>query len=305
MMRVHRAATSLSAAALVLLLSALGAAAQAPPPPTVTVAAPLSKRITNWDEYWGRFEAVESVEVRARVSGFIDKIHFKDGQIVKAGDLLFTIDPRPFRIAVESAEAEVTRTKAQVSLGESEVERARPLLKSAAVTERDFEHAASQPQRCQGPAAVGRGGLKNAKLNLEWTEVRAPIAGRISDNKVDVGNLVAGGAAATTTLLTTIVSLDPIHFVFDAAEADYLRYTRMRTERRAGVLTRCGKSRPREACRRGGLDRTRARWTSSTISSTRGRARCAAARSSTTRISCWRRASSGACSCSAARPTRC
>lgn len=202
------------------------AASQGPPPPPVTVAQPLEKRITVWDEYWGRFEAVESVEVRARVSGFIEKVHFKDGQIVKAGDLLYTLDQRPFRIALESAEADVVRTKAQVDLATNEVERARPLLKSAAVTERDFDQrqAALNVTRAQQLAAEAT--FKNAALNLDWTEVRAPISGRISDTKVDIGNLIAGGSAAATTLLTTIVSLDPIHFVFDAAESDYLRYVR-------------------------------------------------------------------------------
>lgn len=228
MTRMRRAATRVGGAALLSLMCAFSAEAQAPPPPTVTVAAPLAKRVTIWDEYWGRFEAVESVEVRARVSGFIDKIHFKDGQLVKAGDLLFTIDPRPFRIAVESAEAEVTRTKAQVNLAENEVERARPLLKSAAVTERDFDQRQANLSVVRAQQHAAEAALKNAELNLEWTEVTAPISGRISDNKVDVGNLVAGGNAATTTLLTTIVSLEPIHFIFDVAEADYLRYTRMR-----------------------------------------------------------------------------
>lgn len=219
-------------AKVVALMAALAlsgpARAGGPPSPAVTVATPLEKKITLWDEYWGRFEAVESVEVRARVSGFVDKIHFRDGQIVKAGDLLYTIDPRPFRIAVESAEAEVIRTKAQVALAESEVERARPLLKSAAVTERDFEQRQANLNIAKAQKLAAEAAHRNAALNLEWTEVKAPISGRISDNKVDVGNLISGGATSVPTLLTTIVSLDPIHFAFDAAEADYLRYSRMR-----------------------------------------------------------------------------
>ena len=203
------------------------AAAQGPPPPTVTVAAPLEKHITTWDEYWGRFEAVEAVEVRARVSGFIDKIHFKDGQIVKAGDLLYSIDPRPFRIAAESGEAEIARMQAQMDLAENEVERARPLIKSGAVTERELDTRRSNLAVMRAQMQTAEATVKTAKLNLEWTEVKAPISGRISDTKIDVGNLIAGGNVATT-LLTTIVSLDPIHFVFDAAEADYLRYSRQR-----------------------------------------------------------------------------
>lgn len=197
-----------------------------PPTPQVTVATPISKRIATWDEYSGRFEAVQIVEVRPRVSGFIEKIHFSDGQIVKAGDVLFTIDPREYRIAVESAEAEIARADAQVDLAETEVERARPLVKTGAVTERDFDQRSANLSVQRATLQAAQAALKRAQLNLEWTEVTAPIAGRISDRKVDVGNLVTGGTG-TTTLLTTIVSLDPIHFIFDASEADYLRYGRL------------------------------------------------------------------------------
>lgn len=208
------------------LLWILPASAQGPPVPSVTVAQPVAKRITTWDEYSGRFEAVESVEVRPRVSGFVDKVHFKDGQVVKAGDPLFTIDPRPFEIAAESARAEVARAKAQVALAVSEVERAAPLVRSGAVTERDFTQRSANLNVTEAQLQVAEAALKNAELNLEWTVVKAPISGRISDRKVDVGNLVIGGSQGTT-LLTTIVSLDPIHFVFDASESDYLRYARL------------------------------------------------------------------------------
>jgi membrane fusion protein, multidrug efflux system len=197
-----------------------------PPAPPVTVATPLAKRISTWDEYSGRFEAIESVEIRARVSGFIDKVQFKDGQIVKAGDPLYIIDPRPFQIAVEVAKAEVERTKAQVELGENEVERARPLLKSATVTERDFDQRVANLNVARAQRQSADANLKNAQLNLEWTEVRAPISGRISDTKIDVGNLVTGGPSGAT-LLTSIVSLAPIHFIFEVSESDYLRYTRL------------------------------------------------------------------------------
>ncbi|WP_439541791.1 efflux RND transporter periplasmic adaptor subunit [Hyphomicrobium sp.] len=202
--------------------------AQAPPAPKVTVAQPIAKHITTWDEYSGRFEAVETVEVRPRVSGFVDKVHFKDGQIVKAGDQLFTIDPRPFEIAVESARAETGRAKATVALAMSEVERAAPLVKSGAVTERDFTQRSANLSVTEAQLQVAEANLKNAELNLEWTVVKAPISGRISDRKVDIGNLVIGGAQGTT-LLTTIVSLDPIHFLFDVSESDYLRYARLAT----------------------------------------------------------------------------
>lgn len=197
-----------------------------PPAPPVTVAAPISKRIATWDEYSGRFVAVASVDVRPRVSGFINQVHFQDGQIVKAGDLLFTLDPRPFRISVEAAQADVVRTKAQVDLAENEVERARPLVKSGAVTERDFDQRRANLNVRRAEQLSAEAALKSAELNLEWTEVRAPISGRISDKKVDAGNLVTGGQQGAT-ILTSIVSLDPIHFEFDVSETDFLRYSRL------------------------------------------------------------------------------
>jgi RND family efflux transporter MFP subunit len=206
-----------------------GSAADAPsgpPPPPVTVAKPLAKRVTNWDEYSGRFQAVQMVEVRPRVSGFIDKIHFKDGENVKAGALLFTIDPRPFELALDSARAEVARANAQVELAATEVERARPLVRSGAVTERDFDQRAANLSVARAALQAAQAATKNAELNLEWTKVTAPIDGRISDRKVDAGNLVNGGSGSTT-LLATIVTIDPIHFLFEVSEADYLRYSRL------------------------------------------------------------------------------
>jgi multidrug efflux system membrane fusion protein len=213
-----------------VIVAALAAAAalaqQGPPAVPVSVAEPLAKRITQWDEYSGRFEAVETVEVRPRVSGFIEKIHFKDGQLVKAGDPLFTLERRSFEIAVESAQAEIARTTAQVDLQENEVERATPLARSGTVTKRDLDQRSANLLIARAQLQAAQAGLKSAELNLEWTEVRAPISGRISDRKVDVGNLVTGGTAGAT-LLTTIVSLDPIHFIFEVSESDFLRYSRL------------------------------------------------------------------------------
>ena len=202
------------------------AASSAPPPPSVTVARPLQKTITEWDEYTGRFAAVATVEVRARVSGFIDSIHFKDGQLVKQGDPLFVIDPRPYKLAVEQAKAEVERVQAKLQIATLDVERATPLVRSQTLTEREFDTRRSNQREAAGAVASLEAALKQSELNLEWTEVRAPIAGRISDRRVDAGNLVSGGQTGAT-LLTAIVSLDPIHFVFDASEADFLRYTRL------------------------------------------------------------------------------
>jgi RND family efflux transporter MFP subunit len=200
----------------------------APPAPPVIVATPLPKHIVQWDEYTGRFEAVQRVEVRPRVTGFIAQIHFTDGAVVKQGDKLFTIDQRPYDIALQSARADVIRTQAEVVRSAADYARAQQLVKSATATIRDLDqrHADYDIARAQEMSAEAA--LHNAELNLEWTDVVAPIDGRTSNHKVDAGNLVSGGS--DPTLLTTIVSLDPIYFTFDAAEADYIRYVRLSQE---------------------------------------------------------------------------
>jgi membrane fusion protein, multidrug efflux system len=202
------------------------AADGAPLPSPVTVARPIEKTITEWDEYTGRFAAVETVEVRARVSGFIESIHFKEGQVVKQGDLLFVIDPRPYAFAAEQAKADVERAKAKLEIASLDVQRAAPLLRSQAVTGREFDTRRATERDATAQVISLEAVAKQAQLNLEWTEVRAPITGRISDKRVDAGNLIAGGQAGAT-LLTVIVSIDPIHFVFDGSEADFLRYVRL------------------------------------------------------------------------------
>jgi membrane fusion protein, multidrug efflux system len=199
---------------------------EAPPPPSVAVAEPLQKQITEWDEFTGRFAAVETVEVRARVSGYVNSVHFKDGQIVKQGDLLFVIDPRPYEIAVEQAKAEIERAKARLEIAAADVERAAPLARSQTLTQREFETRTAAQREAAGAVASLEAALKQAQLNLEWTEVRAPISGRISNRRVDAGNLVTGGPSGATPL-TLIVSIAPIHFVFDGSEADFLRYQRL------------------------------------------------------------------------------
>jgi membrane fusion protein, multidrug efflux system len=198
----------------------------APPPPPVTVASPLQKVITEWDEYTGRFVAMATVEVRARVSGFIDSIHFKDGQIVKQGDLLFVIDPRPYKIAVEQAKADLERARAKLEIANLDVQRATPLVSNQTLTQREFDTRRSTQRDAAGGVASLEASLKQAELNFEWTEVRAPISGRISDTRVDAGNLISGGQSGATPL-TVIVSIDPIRFVFDGSEEDFLRYMRL------------------------------------------------------------------------------
>jgi RND family efflux transporter MFP subunit len=201
-------------------------ATAAPPAPSVTVARPVQKLITEWDEYTGRFAAVETVEVRARVSGFIDSIHFNEGQMVKRGDLLFIIDRRPYEIAVEQAKADVERAKAKLEVASLDVQRATPLVRSQSLTEREFDTRKAAERDAAGQVGSAEAALKQAELNLEWTEVRAPVTGRISDRRVDAGNLITGGQTGAS-LLTMIVSIDPIHFIFDGSEADFLRYLRL------------------------------------------------------------------------------
>jgi RND family efflux transporter MFP subunit len=200
-------------------------AASAAPPP-VTVARPLQKKITEWDEYTGRFVAVNTVEIRARVSGYIDSLNFKDGQAVKQGDLLLVIDPRPYRLAVEQAKADVERANAKLEIASLDVQRATPLIQNQTLTGREFDTRKSAQRDAAGQVASAEATLKQAQLNLEWTAVRAPISGRISDRRVDAGNLVTGGPSGAT-LLTVVVSQDPIHFVFDGSEADFIHYLRL------------------------------------------------------------------------------
>jgi RND family efflux transporter MFP subunit len=214
-------------AGVAVLFSSPAAFAQGGPPAMpVSVAPPVAKRVTQWDEFSGRFEAVASVEVRARVSGFIEQLHFKDGQLVNVGDPLFTIDKRPYDIALESAKADVARNKAQVGLAELQVQRGASLITSRTITEQENDQRKANLDVARAQLKAAEAGLRSAELNLDWTDVRAPIAGRISDRKVDAGNLIQGGQQGAT-LLAAIVTLDPIRFVFDVSESDYLRYTRL------------------------------------------------------------------------------
>lgn len=184
----------------------------APPPPEVTVAAPLKKEIIEWDEYTGRFQAVERVEIRARVSGYLDKVTFKDGQQVNAGQSLFLIDQRPFKIALE-------RATAQYELARKENERAESLQRTSAAS------VARLDQTTEALRAA-KADLDRAKLDMLFTDIKAPITGRISRSFVDVGNLVSGDTQ-TASLLTTIVSEDPIHFYFEISEQQLLKYKRL------------------------------------------------------------------------------
>tara|TARA_R110002124_G_scaffold105164_2_gene255813 strand:+ start:10565 stop:11740 length:1176 start_codon:yes stop_codon:yes gene_type:complete len=212
------------AAIIFAAVSAPAAAQQGPMP--VTVAKPLIKKITEWDEYTGRFEATNRVEIRARVSGFLESTHFKDGDLVNKGDLLFVIDPRPFEAQLDVAKASLEAAKTRVNLAEREFKRAESLLKRNNISRETFDQRQAELATAQSTVLSAQAQARIAKLNLEFTQVKAPISGRVSDARVDVGNLVEGGSAQST-LLTTLVSIDPILFTFSASEAEFLKYSRL------------------------------------------------------------------------------
>lgn len=217
----------LVAALLVLTLPAMAAEAPpAPPPPTVTVALPVQKRITEWDEYTGRFVAQQRVEIRARVSGYLDSVHFDEGQLVEAGQLLFVIDQRPFTAGVARARADVARAQTQLKLAQLEFERGQRLEASKAMSLETLEERRAKRDSAQADVDAAAAVQQQAELELGFTEVRAPMAGRVSDLRVDVGNVISGGSA-DSTLLTTIVSLDPIELEIEASESEFMRYTRL------------------------------------------------------------------------------
>lgn len=201
-----------------------GAQQQAMPPPPVTVAAPLVKRITEWDEFTGRFEATKSVEVRARVSGYLEAVNFADGAMVTEGDVLFVIDPRPYQAAVDQARADLGRAEARLDLARTQLDRAEALVDRSVVSEATYDERVQERREAEAAVQQARAALQAVQLDLEFTVVRAPISGRVSDRRVDIGNLVTGDPNAT--LLTAIVTLDPIYFTFDMSERDFLAYQR-------------------------------------------------------------------------------
>ena len=217
--------------ASVLALASCGKkdAGQAPPPgapggppPQVTVAHPLVKPIVDWDDYTGRFEAIDQVDVRPRVSGYLQSLNFRDGQFVRKGQLLMTIDPRPFQAVLEQAKADEARYVAAAAVAQTAFNREKQLLDLKAVSQEEFDNAQATLRQAQAQVGSARANTRAKALDVEFTRVTAPASGRASDRKVSVGNYVTSG----TTVLTTIVSLNPIHFVFTGSEAVYLKYQR-------------------------------------------------------------------------------
>src|SRR5437899_10208950 len=216
------------ALAIVLVLASCGSRpAPTPPPPKVKVVQPVAREITEWDEYTARLDAVDSVEVRPRVSGYLQSIHFQDGAIVKKGDLLFLIDPRPYEAALHRAEADVELAKSRLALARKNFARAADLLSSHAISQEESDIRGSNLRQAEASVAEAQAAVDAARLDVEFTHVSAPVSGRVGRKLVTEGNLINGGVGTQGTLLTTIVSLDPIYAYFEADEGSLLKYDRL------------------------------------------------------------------------------
>lgn len=189
----------------------------------VEVAQPLVRTIVDWDEYTGRFEAVQRVEIRPRVSGYIEEINFRDGQLVQKGDLLMKIDQRPFQTTLDSATAQLAAARAAQRRAAIELERGEELVESGALSVQVLDERLAAKLRTDAEIEIARAAIRAAELNVEFTEIRAPFSGRISDREVDIGGLVV----ENTTEIATLVSSDPIYLVFTGSEADFLKYSRL------------------------------------------------------------------------------
>jgi RND family efflux transporter MFP subunit len=197
-----------------------------PPPPQVSVAPVIEKVVNDWDEFTGRLEAVERVEIRPRISGYIEKMYFQQGAEVKKGDLLFEIDPRPLQAELARAEAELVRANTRLDLAQRDLARAEELVQSKAISQQGYEQLTSGRQDSDAAVKAAQAAVLTARLNFDYTKIRSPINGRTSRAEVTAGNLVAGGGAGST-LLTTVVSLDPIYAYFEGDEQVYLKYAEL------------------------------------------------------------------------------
>ncbi|PZQ24168.1 MAG: efflux transporter periplasmic adaptor subunit [Sphingopyxis macrogoltabida] len=231
-------------------------AVAAAPLPVVTVAAPLARDITEWDDYVGRFEASRSVEVRPRVSGELVGIHFTDGQIVRKGQLLFTIDPRPFAAALAEARAQAASARSDLELARANLARAGRLAADDAVSQSDLDELNARARAASAALAAADARVRSRALDVEFTQVRAPIGGRISDRRVDAGNLVAAGEGAGSSLLTTINALDPIYFSFNGSEGLFLKAKRAQADGTTPATVEVRLQDERDYSRTGTLDFT-------------------------------------------------
>ena len=207
-----------------LAFSAAGCAKKAPPPPKpmVTVARPLGRDVVDWDDFVGHFEAVDSVDVRPRVSGYLQSIGFHDGDMVRQGQTLFVIDPRPYQAALDQARGQEAHAEATLADAQVELVRAQKLYEAKATSQQDLQNRQTAVGTAEADLIAARAAVRTAALNVGFTRVTAPVSGRVSDRKVAPGNLVS----ADTTLLTNVVSVDPIRFLFVGSEAAYLKYQR-------------------------------------------------------------------------------
>jgi RND family efflux transporter MFP subunit len=217
-------ARSLLLAVLPLALSCGRAQPPPPPPPEVDVLQPVAREVLDWDQYTARLEAVESVEIRPRVSGYLQSIRFRDGATVQKGDLLFVIDPRPYEAALRRAESDIAAAQARLSLAQKNLARSAELVRTYAISQEEYDIRASAVRQAEAALEQARAAADASRLDVEFTQLTAPIGGRIGRRLVTEGNLVSGGAGSQGTLLTTIVSLDPLYAYFEADERSYLRY---------------------------------------------------------------------------------
>jgi len=217
---------------LSIFLTAAGCKKKSAPPPAalpVNVLTVVEKEVNEWDEFTGRLEAVESVEIRPRVSGYITEIHFEAGAIIKKGDLLYVIDPRPYQADFDRAVAELERMQAQVKLAQIELDRGKELRAKSTISASEFDQRAATYQGAAAAASSAEAAKNSAALNLEFTQVKSPIDGRVSDQRITVGNLVQPGAGPES-VLTTVVSVDPIYAKVDADENAVLKYVKLSEE---------------------------------------------------------------------------
>ncbi len=222
-----RIARSITLGAALLILGCHGQpAAVAPPPPTITVSNPVAREVRDWDDYSGRLQSPDRADITARVSGFIVEVPFKEGALVKQGDVLFVMDDRPFKADLENKVAQVQKDEAQLSLADVQLKRSAELLKSKTVAQQDYDTNKAQQGQLVAQLAADKAAADIARLNLEWSRVVAPIAGRVSRMNVTVGNQVVGGAGQAT-VLTSIVSVDPMYCLIAVPGSTFLEYQKI------------------------------------------------------------------------------